>query len=353
VSRRNIGLTTLAREGKVIDMRLLATHSFGLVLGLVGITPSFGGTQMEFSFPGVQVGTAEYAQGPTGCTVVYFPKGAVGAIDVRGGAAAVRESSILEDVSSNAWIDALVLAGGSTYGLEAASGVMEKLLEDRGRSTRFEHIPSVPSAVVYDFSGRSNAVYPDKALGRMALERAVEGRVGLGRVGAGANVSVGKYFGRKFAEVSGQGASFFEKDGVKFLAISVVNAVGNVLDSKGKVLLGSWDAESKSRFSILERLKSALPMAELRTELVPSGNTTISIVVTNAKVDRSVLKRLAVSAHMAVGRVIEPYSTASDGDTLFVASTQTLELPKAWSESDLGAIGGSVLQEAVWSAAAR
>ncbi len=309
-----------------------------------------GTNVMKFDFPQFEVGTAEYPQGPTGCTVFNFPNGALAAIDVRGGAAAVREQSSIEEGNTWGTIDALVLAGGSTYGLEAASGVMREILKARGNSVHFTQIPSVPAAIVYDFTGRDNAIFPDIALGAAAFKAKKKNEVNVGQAGAGRFVSVGKFFGKEFAEKSGQGAAFYEDQGIKIFALSVVNAVGNIIAENGSVLAGSKDPESGKRMSIPEELTKgrASPFGD-----VYAGNTTISILITNAKLDRGELKRLGVMTHTGMARSIEPFHTPSDGDTLFIVSTYAGEQNdnvKSPNISKLGTIAAKIMQDAVRSA---
>jgi len=299
----------------------------------------------QYDFPEFTVGTAEYPKGPTGCTVFHFPNGALATSDVRGGAAAVRESTLLDPIAESGMIDALVFAGGSTYGLDAASGVMSWLLEKRGNSVRFMDIPSVPAAVVYDFSGRKNAIFPDQALGKKAVSEAKANRVLIGAAGAGRSVSVGKYLGRDYAETSGQGAAFFEKDGLKIFAFTVVNALGNILDRSGNVIAGSMDKKSGKRLDLAEHISSPA-QAPSRSE---PGNTTLSLIVTNAKINRLDLKRISIMAHTSMGRVIEPFHTPMDGDVLFSTSTGSFSLKKSFNISDLGVISGHLLQKAVLS----
>lgn len=313
-------------------------------------TPSSTRT-FEFNYPDFLVGTAEYPDGPTGCTVFIFPDGgAEAAVDVRGGAAALRESTILDPLSTYAWVDSIVLAGGSTYGLEAASGVAERLLKQREGKTDFMSIPSVPSAVVYDFGDRKNSLYPDKTLGAQAFDRARTNQVTVGRAGAGANVRVGKYFGGQYAEKSGQGAAFFEKGPLKIFALSVVNALGNVVDRNGKVILGSREPKTGERFSIVDRLMQR-PFESFSQRVDKAGNTTISILITNAKFTRPELQRIAAMAHTSMARVIEPFHTPDDGDTLFVVTTASVERPEGLTASEIGTLGGRLLQDAVLSTA--
>jgi L-aminopeptidase/D-esterase-like protein len=324
------------------------TFSFFLFLSVLAVrTVPVEAAALNYNFDDFLVGTAENPKGPTGATVFVFPKGATAAIDVRGGAAAVREQSSIEEGNSWGAVDAVVLAGGSTYGLDAASGVMRELLKQRGDKVDFDNIPSVPAAIVYDFSGRTNAVYPDADLGAEAFRAAAKNTVKIGAAGAGTNVTVGKYFGREYGEKSGQGAAFYEMDGIKIFALTVVNAVGNIMNDDGTVLAGSKDPKTGKRFSIPKMLMSK-PGAAFGD--VTLGNTTISILITNAKLDRGELKRLGMMVHTGMARAIEPFQTASDGDTLFVLSTYTKDtkLPeKVPSVTSLGTIAASVMQDAV------
>lgn len=326
-------------------------HRF-ILLSLVFLTNNEARAAREefgFDFRDFLVATAEYEEGPTGMTLFSFPSGALTAVDVRGGAAATRETTLLDSKSAYPAVDAIVLAGGSTYGLEAASGVMSSLLEQRGGRTGFADIPSVPAAIVYDFSGRQNSVYPDAALGKRAFRALRRNQVSIGEAGAGRNVTVGKYFGRAFAEKSGQGAFFVEIGGLKIFGLTVVNAMGTINGLDGRVVRGNFDRRTSSRHSIPEQLLAGT--VPLTTPTVP-GNTTISIVITNAKLDHAALERISVMAHTAMGRVIEPFHSPSDGDTLFAVTTGTFALPAGSDAAEhIGTVAGRVMQNAVLSAA--
>jgi 6-aminohexanoate-oligomer endohydrolase len=320
---------------------------FALLSLSLGLSLKAEAAALNYNFDDFLVGTAENPKGPTGATVFVFPRGALAAIDVRGGAAAVREQSSIEEGNSWGLIDAVVLAGGSTYGLDAASGVMREILKQRGNKVDFDSIPSVPAAIVYDFSGRSNALFPDADLGAEAFRNAIKNSVKIGPYGGGANVTVGKFFGREYGEKSGQGAAFYESEGVKIFALSVVNAVGNVMNDDGTVLAGSKDPKTGARLSIPQTLLKK-PGASFGD--VTLGNTTISILITNAKLDRGDLKRLAIMVHTGMARAIEPFHTASDGDTLFVVSTYakgSTAPDKEVSVTRIGTLAGAVMQDAV------
>jgi L-aminopeptidase/D-esterase-like protein len=305
--------------------------------------------EVKFNFDEVKIGVAEYSLaqgGPTGTTVIYFPSGATGAIDTRGGAAAVREASSIDELNTWAWVDAIVFAGGSTYGLEAASGVAAEILKIRKNSTHFNDIPSVPSAIVYDFSGRKGHQYPDKKLGQNAFNNLKVGQINTGKSGAGVNTTVGKFLGGDFSQSAGQGAAFYESHGIKILAITVVNAMGNITDGKGNILRGSFDKKLNRHLDIeTETLKKWNSKETNSNE--EKGNTTITAIITNVKLERHELKRLAVASHTSMARYIQPFHTQSDGDTLFALTTNTFEKPKDFSLTGLGIVVSKVLGDAV------
>ena len=312
--------------------------------------------ELHFDFSHLRIGTATLESGPTGCTVFHFPRGAAAAVDVRGGSAALRESTLLDPLSTWAGIDALVLAGGSTYGLEAASGVMQALLESRAHSTHFNDIPSVPAAVVYDFFGRDSSVYPDAALGRRGFESARENVIQTGRVGAGRNVAVGKVFGRTGSEPGGQGAAFrITPSGYRLLAVTIVNALGNITDLQGRTVRGSRDPHTGERHSpsdiyINPELRKKLSGSKANAE-PETGNTTLSCLFTDAPLDRLGLQRIAAMGHTAMARVIEPFHTPYDGDALFAVSVPKDEalspIDRTCLIMELGTLGGRLLCEAV------
>lgn len=314
------------------------------ILGLS--TMAFGDSNiktLKTTFSNLEVGVATDSSGPTGTTVINFPNGAIGAYDSRGGAAAIREGSSIDENNTWGWLDALVLSGGSTLGLEAADGVAHEILKKRGGNVSFKTIPAVPSAIVYDFTGRKNNVYPDKALGATAYKNRKKFEVPYGAVGGGANVTVGKWFKELKYEKSGQGAAYYEKDGIKVLVITVVNAVGNVLDNNGKIIKGSLDEETGKRIDISERILKDIESTPVK------GNTTITAVITNVSFSRLELKRLAVMAHTAMGKVIDPFHTPWDGDVLFAVSTQEHKGKKP-AVANIGVVASSLLREAVWRA---
>src|SRR6188474_1304611 len=232
---------------------------------------SFEGAALEFHFDGVEVGVAEYAEGPTGCTVLYFPRGATCVADVRGGA----PGTIL--THREGWVDAICLAGGSVYGLEAASGVNAELLARKNYDTDWNNIAIVSGAVIFDFNRfrENKAVYPDKALGRAALAAARPNVFPLGSRGAGVCASVGKWLREPYElERSGQGAAVYASGDVRVAAFVVVNAVGCLVDRHGAAVRGHIDPKTGRRHRVGEVVSvRSEPAPEPE---VPPGNTTLT-----------------------------------------------------------------------------
>jgi 6-aminohexanoate-oligomer endohydrolase len=292
--------------------------------------PSPGSGVVEFDLPGVYAGTAEYSEGPTGCTVIYVPKGARTAVDARGGAVGLS--------GGYAFHHAVVLAGGSVYGLEAAAGVSTELLHRAENRTHWAALAHVSGAVVYDFSTRETAIAPDAALGRAALENSVEGQVPVGQAGAGRSTSVGKIdFDR--AEFAGQGAAFGTFGDAKVLVVTVVNAIGVIVDRDGTVVRGNYHSDTG------ERRMPALDYASPVPARTVAGNTTLTVVVTNVQLTDFALKQFATQVHSSMHRAIQPFHTELDGDTLFALTTDEVEL--TGTAAGLGVLASEVAWDAV------
>ena len=278
----------------------------------------------EFDLSELRVGCAHYLDGPTGITVFYFPRRVFGVVDVRGGAPAASLTDALR-ASYGKFIDALVFCGGSAYGLEAASGVASRLLARGLASIEWGEIAVVPSAAVYDFRGRHNAIYPDWALGATAFDSAWQGRFPLGAYGAGAFVHCGKLLGNDYMERAGQGGAFLQVGSTKIAVFTVVNAVGCLVDRSGAVVLGNRDSSSGIRLSPIQAIQRRhgwncnSEESAGREDL--AGNTTLTLVITNRKMTQSELQRLAVEVHTSMARPIQPFHTARDGDILFAVTT--------------------------------
>jgi L-aminopeptidase/D-esterase-like protein len=306
---------------------------------------------LRFDFPGLRIGIAEYPEGPTGVTVFHFPEQVFGAVDTRGGAPGCSLTQALK-VGFGKFVNAIVFCGGSAYGLEAASGVAAGLLRSGATSGNWGQVAIVPAAVVFDFKGRHNTVYPDKELGLAALETAREGWFPLGARGAGAFVHCGSYFGESFMERSGQGAAFLDLGSTRLAVFSVVNARGVIVNREGRVVVGNRDPHG-SRTSVATALsggKQTANDAPLSSCLTDS--TTLTLVVTNRVLDQVQLQRLAIETHSSMARAIQPFHTSRDGDTLFAVTTANCEANEP-PLADLSVYASELAWDAVLNSAPR
>lgn len=316
---------------------------------------SFDGPALHFDFPSMQIGIAEYEEGPTGVTVFYFPKRVMAAVDVGGGSPGVIDVEPLRLGYDTPTVDAITFAGSSSYGLEAVDGVRAELLSSGKRDAGRWNIASVPGAIIYDFTVRQNIVYADKDLGRAALRAAVTNRFFLGPRGAGRSATVGKYFGPSYLEHAGQGGAFRQIGPTKIAVFTVVNAVGVIVDRSGRVVRGNRDPASGTRTLISDDLlagRAAVKRARDAKAVAPvttppqSANTTVTIVVTNQKLKFWELQRLAVQAHTSMARSIQPFQTRRDGDALFAVTTSEVDNPDL-DPADLATAAGELLWDAV------
>lgn len=297
----------------------------------------FEGPKLAFDFPALHVGVAEYPEGPTGCTVLFFPQGASCAVDVRGGSPGTL-------MPADGALDALCFAGGSLYGLEAATGVAAELFARCGYATKWTDIPLVRGAIIFDFRPRANAVYPDKALGRAALKAARPGTFPLGPRGAGCSATVGKSLGFDRAEAAGQGGAFRQVGRTKVAVFSVVNAIGGIVNRRGQVVRGHLDRTTGKRPSALDGLEP-----RLLDEQAPQpslGNTTLTAVVTNRKLSPRLLTQFARQVHSSMARAIQPFHALEDGDVLYAVTTNEVE-SKAPNATALGLLASELAWDAV------
>lgn len=274
---------------------------------------------LTFDFPGLEIGVAEYEEGPTGCTVFRLVRRSSLAVDVRGGKPGITEAHLEE-------IDAICFAGGSAYGLEAAAGVSAELFAARGYSTKWLDIALVSGAIIFDYGVRKNAIYPDKELGRAAVRAMRSGRFPLGPHGAGRSATASHGEG---AELAGQGGAFRERGPTKILAFVVVNAYGCIVDRSGKIVRG----------------KPAPPVAgRVASDRAP--NTTLSLVVTNQRLDHPQLRSLGRQVHASMARAIQPFHARWDGDVNYTVSTQEIANPEL-DEVTLGELAADAMWDAV------
>ena len=316
--------------------------------------PSTSGQVLEFDFPSLEIGVSQYAEGPTGATVFHFVDKAVGAVDVRGGAPRAYNVDWLRWGYGWPNLDALVVSGGSWYGLAASGGVAGALKEDGHRSGHWANLAHVAGAIIYDFGQRRpNEIHPDEKLGAAALRAARAGRFPQGANGAGRMTMQGSYFGLWLH--SGQGGAFRQVGETKIACFAVVNSVGAVADRDGRLCFGNQaipTGESGIRELVelvpanVETVDGSI-LGERRSAVPPSAqNTTISLVVTNRKLEFSALQRLAVQVHTSMGRAIQPFGTLNDGDVLFAASTGEVETSDL-HPTDLGTVASEVMWDAI------
>ncbi len=271
---------------------------------------------MSDSLPGVHIGHWHDPVGVTGCTVLLPARGAMGAsVAVRGGAPGTRETDLLAPAATVQEIHALLLTGGSAFGLDAAGGVMAYLRERGvGFLTPVARVPIVPAAVIFDLDSGSPDVWPDAAAGYAACKAAHADEAREGTVGAGYGACVGRVLGPDGRMKGGLGlAADALPAGTAVGTLAVVNAVGDVLDERGEILTGT---RRDGRFA-----NSATLLREGGGRPQPLTNTTLVAVVTDARLDKTALQRLATVAHDGLARAISPAHTAYDGDTVFALST--------------------------------
>ncbi|USG63409.1 P1 family peptidase [Brevibacillus ruminantium] len=290
--------------------------------------------------PGLLVGHAEDTDALTGCTVIVLEKPAVCGVDVRGSAPGTRETDLLDPVNMVDSVHAICLSGGSAYGLDAASGVMEYLEEKgMGLDVGFGIVPIVPAAVLFDLSVGNPRVRPSREMGYRAASQASSEQVPEGNVGAGTGASVGKLNGFSQAMKSGIGSSSRKlPNGLVIGAVVAVNAVGHVKDPEtGEILAGPRNEAGAIVDSIELMQKHAFSLTP------PGTNTTIGVVASNAVITKAEAKKIAQMAHNGLAQTIWPIHTMFDGDTLFALGTGQV----AASVDLIGTLSAEVLAEAV------
>ncbi|HSL24525.1 MAG TPA: P1 family peptidase [Vicinamibacterales bacterium] len=298
---------------------------------------------------GVKVGHHTMAGRPTGCTVILFDPAAVASVDVRGGAPATRETDLLQPQNLVQRINAIVLSGGSAFGLDAASGVMRYLEEHgKGYSTATGPVPIVPAASLIDlWFGGDAKIRPNADCGYRAAQAAASGPVPEGNVGAGAGATVGKLFGTSRAMKAGIGSAALSlPNGLIVGAVVAVNAAGDVIDpATGRVVAGARTADGKALADSRARIRAG----EVRLPPGERDHTTIGVVATNARLTKAEAQKVAQMAHDGYARAIAPVHTPYDGDTIFAAATGTWE-----GEPNLvivGALAADAMAEAIVRAA--
>ena len=270
--------------------------------------------------PGLRIGHDTNLEAGTGCTIILCDTPAIGGVDVRGGAPATRETDLLHPLHMVEEVHAVVLTGGSAYGLDAAGGVMRYLEErDIGLDVRVAKVPIVPAAALFDLAFGSPIVRPDAEAGYRACTQASANPVEMGNVGAGTGATVGKLFGPAFCMKGGLGsASTRMSDGTLVGAIVAVNALGDILDPQTQQVvagarnpLGGFIASN------------------------PFGNTTLAVVATSASLSKEAINKVAQMAHNGLAQVIRPAHTMFDGDTVFALALGPRSIPQQQAPAEL------------------
>ncbi len=347
------------------------TRTFAALLcALLWVTPAaaqqsdlvprvaFDGPALEFDFPGLRIGVAEYEEGPTGTTVFHFPDKVMAVVDVRGGAPGTIFTDALRLGNRERRFDGVVFSGGSSYGLAAASGAAAALKPQRVRDGQWRQAAIFAGAIVYDINDRRlSTVTPDERLGAAALEAAVEGRFPLGPRGAGRSAMQGFLFADPASRLrdwphSGQGGAFRQIGPTRIAVFTVVNAVGAVVDRQGRLVRCSYAPSNEDCGTIEQAMARRFPLAtDAETEVAGvSSNTTLTLVVTNQRLEVRELQRLAVQVHGSMARGIQPYATLDDGDVLFAVTTAEVDNP-ALPVTDLGAVASELAWDAVLASA--
>jgi L-aminopeptidase/D-esterase-like protein len=301
--------------------------------------------------PGIEVGQAQDEEALTGCTVVLCRKGAVAGVDVRGGAPGTRETDLLDPVNLVEKVHAIVLAGGSAFGLDAASGVMRYLYEnDIGFDTGAGKVPIVPAAILFDLNLGRGDIRPDAEMGYRAASSASSDAPTEGNTGAGAGASVGKIFGPKSAMKAGIGTASMNVGGLIVGAIVAVNAFGDVIDPQnGQIVAGARSTNlgplklgQEGYFGdTLEIMKTFI--GRTVPGFATKANTVIGVVATNAKFTKSEATKVAQMAQDGLARTIRPAHTMLDGDTFFTIATGE----KKADASTVGAFAAEVVAQAI------
>lgn len=287
--------------------------------------------------PGIRVGHETNLEAATGCTVILCDTPAVGGVDVRGGSPATRETELLHPLNMVQEVHAILLAGGSAFGLDAASGVMRYLEENgKGFDMGVAHVPIVPAAAIFDLGLGSASIRPDAESGYRACLQASNQGTPQGNIGAGTGATVGKMAGPAFMMKGGLGsASATVTDGILIAALVVVNAAGDVIDPQNQqTVAGARHPQSGFLFS------------------KPLGNTTLAVIATNAALRKAEINKVAQMAHNGLAQTLRPAHTMFDGDTVFALALgprekRADENSAAILTSTLGALAATVLARAV------
>jgi len=297
---------------------------------------------------GIKVGHFTDSRRPTGCTVVLCESGAATGVDVRGSAPGTRETDLLSPINTVEQAHAILLSGGSAFGLDAAAGVVRYLEEKNiGFPTRTARVPIVPAAILFDLGIGDPKIRPNADSGYRACESARSGPIEEGSVGAGAGATIGK-IGPGRPMKGGIGTSSIKlPNGIVVGAIVAVNAVGNIIDPKtGRIVAGARTADGKGFVDIIDWYRAGNASGQ-----GPGENTTIGVVATNAVFTKTQMTKIAEMAHDGMARTINPTHTPNDGDVLFAMATGASGI--RGNVGAVGALAAEAVSEAILRAVMR
>jgi L-aminopeptidase/D-esterase-like protein len=295
---------------------------------------------------GIRVGHFTHLEGATGCTVVICPDGTMGGVDQRGGGPGTRETDLLHPLQGMEQVNAIVLSGGSAFGLATADGVMRYLEEHNLGYTGIPGfvVPIVPAAILFDLAIGQPGIRPDAAMGYAACEAATSEPVLQGTVGAGTGCRIGAIMGNERATKGGIGAACVAiDDGLIVTALIAVNAVGDILDEQGQIMAGLRQSPESDEFvSMLELMRTfSRQQRPDRRE-----NTVIGVVATNARLTKAQVNKVAQMAHDGIARAVNPAHTMYDGDTIFALATGEIQA----NVSVVGAYAAEAVAQAIRNA---
>jgi L-aminopeptidase/D-esterase-like protein len=301
--------------------------------------------QIDFvEIEGIQVGHAQDVEAATGCTVIISEEGATVGVDVRGGAPGTRETDLLNPVNLVQKAHAIILTGGSAFGLDAAAGVMQYLEEKNiGFDVQVTRVPIVCGAALFDLTIGDHRIRPDKGMGYQACLNASSVECRQGNIGAGTGATVGKILGMRRAMKSGLGCFALQTESLKVGALVAVNCLGDVVDPlTGKKLAGPLNEDMQT----LADTEEIMIKSYFNTKGLFSGSTTIGVVATNAALTKAQTTKLASMAQNGYARTLRPAHSMYDGDTIFAMSTGGIEAEL----SVVGLLAARVMERAVIAA---
>lgn len=293
-----------------------------------------------YNIKNIQIGHADDEENATGCTVIIAPHGGVCGVDVRGGGPASRETELLNPLASNQGVHGILLSGGSAYGLDSAAGVMQYLEERKiGLKVKEALVPIVVGSCIFDLGCVNSQVRPDKKMGYAACLDSEKNRERNGNVGAGMGATVGKIHGNQRAMKSGLGSFALQIGRLQVGAIVVVNSIGDVFEMDSQKQLAGL--LNKRKDGMVSSELEAVKLLQLAS--VFSLNTTIGAIITNAKLDKASMNKVAAMASNGIARTIRPVNTSMDGDSVYAMSVGNVK-----SSADVvGTLAAHVLAQAI------